>query len=172
MGYVAPERVTIAARWALRRLEVLPAELAAGLNCTSEEAADLMSRLESWGILTQESGNVRHVVRIGRRHEEKVARTLLAHRGRVPDPNPLRQLQVPYATVRQRQVLELIAEGRTYQQIGLQLYITRETVKTHVQRLYRVLEAHGTGANLVHKAYQHGLLPPPHLPAPSRKDTR
>jgi DNA-binding NarL/FixJ family response regulator len=82
------------------------------------------------------------------------------------------RLQVPNATVRQRQVLQLIAEGRSYDQIGTRLYITSETVKTHVQRLYKLLGARGTSANLVHKAYQRGLLPPPHLSVPSGKDSR
>lgn len=42
-------------------------------------------------------------------------------------------------TIRQAEVLSLLAEGRTYAQVGRHLGISMGTVRTHIQRLYRAL---------------------------------
>jgi DNA-binding CsgD family transcriptional regulator len=44
---------------------------------------------------------------------------------------------------REVEILQLVAEERTYQQIGLQLGISGYTVKNHVSRLLRKLEPAG-----------------------------
>jgi DNA-binding NarL/FixJ family response regulator len=45
-------------------------------------------------------------------------------------------------TKREREVLDLLAEGRTEQEIAEQLFITPKTVATHIQRVLRKLEVH------------------------------
>ena len=41
---------------------------------------------------------------------------------------------------REAQILELVATGKTFSQISEQLFIARETTKTHVRNIYRKLE--------------------------------
>ena len=38
-------------------------------------------------------------------------------------------------TPREQQVLELMATSATYREIGIQLHITQETVRTHTRRI-------------------------------------
>ncbi|MBB5081270.1 DNA-binding NarL/FixJ family response regulator [Nonomuraea endophytica] len=62
---------------------------------------------------------------------------------------------------REREVLLLIARGRTNDQIAEHLGISRVTVKTHVRRLLAKLDAHDR-AQLVVVAYESGLVTPGH----------
>ena len=48
---------------------------------------------------------------------------------------------VPLLTTRERDVLLMLARGATYEDIGRSLYVTTNTVKTHVTNLYRKLGA-------------------------------
>jgi DNA-binding CsgD family transcriptional regulator len=83
---------------------------------------------------------------------------IVAHRRRPP-------------TRREVDVLRLLADGLTTQQIGNRLFIAGCTVKTHTARLRQMLGA-ATNAHLVAIAYQLGLLyadpPPPPAPSPTR----
>jgi len=54
-------------------------------------------------------------------------------------------------------VLSLLASYRTLAAIGAELGIGRPTVKTHVQHIYRKLDA-STRAEAVERAEQTGLL--------------
>ena len=56
-----------------------------------------------------------------------------------PDNNPLRGL-----TDRERQVLALMAEGRTNTAIAQQLYLGRKTVETHVNAIFSKLDLQPT----------------------------
>lgn len=58
---------------------------------------------------------------------------------------------------RERQILNLIAEGRQDHEIAAELFISHSTVKTWKATLYQKLGAHN-GARAVHNAYQAGLL--------------
>ncbi|GAB1511206.1 response regulator transcription factor [Actinophytocola sp. KF-1] len=58
---------------------------------------------------------------------------------------------------RQQQILSLIADGNSYAEVGRQLYISTETVRTHVKQLLRRLNARDR-AHAVSLAYQAGLL--------------
>lgn len=60
-------------------------------------------------------------------------------------------------TPRQGEVLQLLAEGLTHQEIATKLYITGGTVKTHVLRLYERLGA-SNAPSAVSAAYRLGLL--------------
>ena len=47
----------------------------------------------------------------------------------------------PVLTTRERDVLLMLARGATYEDIGRSLYVTTNTVKTHVTNVYRKLGA-------------------------------
>jgi DNA-binding NarL/FixJ family response regulator len=42
--------------------------------------------------------------------------------------------------LRETQVLELLAQGKSYSTIGDELFITKETAKTHIKNIYSKLE--------------------------------
>ena len=44
-------------------------------------------------------------------------------------------------TVREREVLQLLSTGLTYEKIAEQLEISHETVKMHLKNIYRKLKA-------------------------------
>jgi RNA polymerase sigma factor (sigma-70 family) len=58
---------------------------------------------------------------------------------------------------RERQVLELVAEGKTNPQIGSQLGISPKTVARHRERIMSKLDLH-TAAALVKFAIRTGLI--------------
>ena len=62
-------------------------------------------------------------------------------------------------TDREREVLRLVAEGKSNQDIATALVISPHTAKTHVNRIMTKLEAHDR-AQLVIAAYESGLLVP------------
>ena len=63
----------------------------------------------------------------------------------------------PVLSPREREVLELIARGRSIPAIAGELYLAPSTVKTHVQRLYEKLGV-GDRAAAVAEAMRQGLL--------------
>ena len=63
----------------------------------------------------------------------------------------------PVLSPREREVLELIARGRSIPAIAEELYLAPSTVKTHVQRLYEKLGV-GDRAAAVAEAMRQGLL--------------
>jgi DNA-binding NarL/FixJ family response regulator len=82
----------------------------------------------------------------------------------VLDEQALRQLAAPWQTagqpllsVREREVLHLLADGSSNAQIANQLYVSTETVKTHVAHVLRKLEVPNRGS-AVEKAARLGLL--------------
>jgi len=60
-------------------------------------------------------------------------------------------------TPRQREILELLAEGRSAKEIAAQLAISPRTVEFHK---YQMMEAHGlhSNAELIHFAIKHGIV--------------
>lgn len=48
---------------------------------------------------------------------------------------------LPALTKREREVLRLLADGRTNEEIGKELFLSPETIRTHVQKAMRKLEA-------------------------------
>jgi DNA-binding NarL/FixJ family response regulator len=65
----------------------------------------------------------------------------------------------PKVTQRELEVLQLISEGLNTHDISRRLWVTDETVKTHVRRLLNKLEAR-TRAHAVANAFRSGLLRP------------
>ena len=62
-------------------------------------------------------------------------------------------------TVRQREVLQLLAEGRTAKEIASALSISDRTVEFHKQEMMETLDLH-TSAALIRFAIKHGLVEP------------
>lgn len=63
----------------------------------------------------------------------------------------------PLLTLRERQVLELIALGCTYEQAAVRLGVSPHTVVSHVKNLYRKLGVHSAAAAVM-RAMQLHLL--------------
>jgi DNA-binding NarL/FixJ family response regulator len=87
-----------------------------------------------------------HLARIARklgtgRRSEMVGYVLAQDTGEGQPPSPPAGVLPSEAglTERERQVLEGIADGLTNSQIGQQIYIAEDTVKTHARRLFRKL---------------------------------
>lgn len=60
-------------------------------------------------------------------------------------------------TRREREVLRLLADGRTYCGIAAQLGVSPHTVVTHIKNAYRKLDVHN-GASAVMRATQLGIF--------------
>jgi DNA-binding CsgD family transcriptional regulator len=63
----------------------------------------------------------------------------------------------PKVTPRELEVLELVADGLSTREIARRLWVTEETVKTHVRRLHDRLGAK-TRAHAVAIAFRSGIL--------------
>lgn len=61
-------------------------------------------------------------------------------------------------TARELEILALVADGLSRNDIAGRLYISPKTVGTHIERIYRKLGVH-TRAHAVAFAYEHGMLP-------------
>jgi DNA-binding NarL/FixJ family response regulator len=72
---------------------------------------------------------------------------------------PLSSERKPKVTRRELEVLQLISEGLNTRDISRRLWVSDETVKTHVRRLLNKLEAR-TRAHAVANAFRRGLLRP------------
>lgn len=60
-------------------------------------------------------------------------------------------------TLREQQILRLLADGCTNDEAGERLGLAGQTVKTHLQRLFKKIGARDR-AHAVAIAYQHGIL--------------
>ncbi|WP_165065280.1 response regulator transcription factor [Marisediminicola senii] len=76
-----------------------------------------------------------------------------------PDADPTTEPALQHLTDREREVLLLVARGRSNQEIADDLVISPHTAKTHVNRIMTKLHAHDR-AQLVIIAYESGLLTP------------
>jgi DNA-binding NarL/FixJ family response regulator len=80
---------------------------------------------------------------------------------------PAASADLPHLTSRQRQVLQLVAEGHSMKRVAAMLNVSRRTAETHKYQLMAQLGVHST-AGLVQYAFRLGLLsleaPPPHAP--------
>lgn len=69
-----------------------------------------------------------------------------------PDPHP-------HLTPRQNQILHLLAHGRSTSQIAAELHLSTDTVRNHIRRLLRALNAHSRIEALA-VAHREGILRP------------
>jgi DNA-binding NarL/FixJ family response regulator len=91
----------------------------------------------------------------------RITRRLIEEFARRPQP-PAAATPSPMlepVTGREREVLELVARGRSNAEIAAELYVSHATVKTHVSRLLMKLDARDR-AQLVMLAYETGVVTP------------
>lgn len=91
----------------------------------------------------------------------KITRRLIAEFARLPEPGAAAATSavLDQLTDREREVLELIAKGRSNAEIASELFVSHATVKTHVSRLLMKLDARDR-AQLVMLAYETGIASP------------
>lgn len=79
---------------------------------------------------------------------------------------------LPHLTTRQRQVLQLVAEGHSMKRVAAMLNVSRRTAETHKYQLMAQLDVHST-VGLVQYAFRIGLLSlDPHAPEPPQHGER
>lgn len=71
--------------------------------------------------------------------------------------DPERREDAPEPTPRQREVIQLLAEGRSMKQVAEELNITRRTVAGHKYAVMALLQLK-TNADLVQYAIEHGII--------------
>ena len=72
-------------------------------------------------------------------------------------PAPRGDGKVPNLTDRERQVLQGMSDGRSNAQIGRDLFLSEDTVKTHARRLFRKLGVSDRG-HAVAEGFRRGIL--------------
>ena len=87
---------------------------------------------------------------------ELIRRYLATDDGRAPAPTSATRRRLDRLTERERQVLRLIAQGRSNAEIADLLVIAESTAKTHVKRVLAKIEVHDRAQAVVF-AYQSGL---------------
>lgn len=92
---------------------------------------------------------IRYVAAGGRRFDEVVVKAFLSDEQRVKD----RQL----LTSHEREILRMVAAGATNRQVAQHLFISVDTVKSHLEAIYRTLEV-SDRAHAVAVAMRKGLL--------------
>ena len=92
-----------------------------------------------------------------RRGDQPVLLHLL---GRDREPAEPQALRLQLLTRRQREVLELLAEGVRAREIALRLGVTQTTVRNHIRAVLRGLDSHSQ-LEAVAKARRLGLVPTP-----------
>lgn len=77
--------------------------------------------------------------------------------GHAPAPGPASQQQQTPLSLRETEILRLVAKGLSFKDVGEILAISPHTVVTHVKRVYQKLAVHSRG-EAVYEANQLGLL--------------
>ena len=91
-----------------------------------------------------------------RRFDEAAARRAGSNAEIIPFNAPLRELEQE-PTHREIEVLQLISEGLVNREIGKRLFLSEETVKSHVRHLLAKLQARSR-AHAVAVGFRRGLL--------------
>lgn len=73
------------------------------------------------------------------------------------EPPAQRDVNQPKLTERERQVLHGMSDGRSNAQIGQDLLLSEDTVKTHARRLFRKLHV-SDRSHAVAEGFRHGIL--------------
>jgi DNA-binding NarL/FixJ family response regulator len=122
-------------------------------------------RVGASGFLAKdvEPSELRHAVRVVARGDALlspgVTRRLIAEFAARPAAEPPAAGRLGVLTDREREVLGLVGEGLSNDDIAARLYMSPATVKTHVSRVMGKLAAHDR-AQLVVLAYETGLVRP------------
>ena len=91
-----------------------------------------------------------------RRFEAVAARRSNGSAEVIPFVAPLRELEQE-PTMREIEVLQLVADGLVNREIGQRLFLSEETVKSHVRHLLAKLQARSR-AHAVAVGYRRGLI--------------
>jgi len=94
--------------------------------------------------------------------DEIVGVLILAFGVRQPPSKPISSTPHPRLTPRQREILELMASGRSTSEIATELTLSTETVRNHVRSVFRELHVH-TRPEAIAAAQRLGLLAAPAL---------
>jgi DNA-binding NarL/FixJ family response regulator len=89
----------------------------------------------------------------------RITRRLIEEFARRPEASGAPTAALELLTDREREVLELVARGRSNAEVAAALYVGHATVKTHVSRLLMKLDARDR-AQLVMIAYETGVVQP------------
>jgi DNA-binding NarL/FixJ family response regulator len=92
-----------------------------------------------------------------------VTRRLIAHFSRAQRPPAQKRRDLEHLTLREREVLSLLAQGLSNAELAETLRVSLPTVKTHVSRILAKLGARDR-TQLVVIAYEAGLVPAPWSP--------
>ncbi len=84
---------------------------------------------------------------------------VIEHYRRLHPQQDKSEIPVDALTAREREVLLLIAEGQTNQEIANQLFVSEATIKTHISHIFSKLGARDRAAAIVY-AYDHGIVIP------------
>ena len=145
--------------------EVLPAEVRDHVRTQFRRAADDGEPTDFETAFIDGGGHLRGVRAQQlplRRGGEIVGVLILAFDVRGVPPPPLVLIRQPHFTPRQREVLELLAEGLSTVEIARRLVISSETVRNHVRYVFRELSAHSR-VEAIATAQRLGLLAAPVL---------
>ena len=91
-----------------------------------------------------------------RRFDEVAARRNTQEGEVLPFASPLHQLEQE-PTMREIEVLQLISDGLVNREIGVRLFLSEETVKSHVRHLLAKLQARSR-AHAVAVGFRRGLI--------------
>ena len=91
-----------------------------------------------------------------RRFDEVAARRQTGEAEVIPFSGPLRELEQE-PTAREIEVLQLISDGLVNREIGQRLFLSEETVKSHVRHLLAKLQARSR-AHAVAVGFRRGLI--------------
>jgi DNA-binding NarL/FixJ family response regulator len=93
-----------------------------------------------------------------------ITRRLIDHFVQRPPARPRQPDRLAVLTEREREVLTLIALGRSNPEIGQELYLSASTVSTHIGRILAKLDLRDR-VHAVILGYECGLVPPTETPA-------
>jgi PAS domain S-box-containing protein len=150
----------------------LPPEARANVAAQFRRAADHGETTDFETVFIDATGHLRGVraQHLPLRDGDKIVGVLILAFGvRQPPVEPISLIPHPRLTPRQREILELIASGRSTSEIAKELTLSTETVRNHVRSVFRELHVH-TRPEAIAAAQRLGLLAAPAL-APRTPET-
>ena len=129
----------------VERGELSPTEAAVRTSLTADEASKMLEQLarEGYPRSRAENGIVAHALRDQHDTLENLSAPSAAEAESDGTPRRLEarnQLDEPLSK-REREVLSLLASGRTNSEVARELFVSVGTVKSHTGNIYRKLEA-------------------------------
>ena len=145
--------------------ELLPPEVHGTVDAQFRRAIELGVPTDFETVFIDESGHLRsvRVLQLPLRDGDAIVGVLaLAFDVRDAGAAPVGRPPAPRLTARERQILDLIAAGRSTAEIAAELTLSTETVRNYVRSVLRVLHAH-TRIEAIVTAQRLGLLAAPAL---------